>query len=261
MARTWVTGDLHGGDDFGDIQAWLALRGDEVQSDDRLLILGDFGLVWGKRTHKQHDLLRRLNDRRWGDTLWVDGNHEDFDQIEAWPTEEWHGGLVQRVPGFPHVIHLMRGEVYDMGDEGLWFSMGGARSVDRAWRAPHESWWPQEVPSQAEREHAIASLDAVGWEVDYVLTHDCPAGLVPRAVPMAGQLDGPPWPYEHERWLQFLDDHMAYRRWYLGHFHQDGDLDDWHTLLYHQTIPLGESLGAAPAPDVVQDRFGFWHRA
>ncbi len=245
---TWVTGDLHGAIDFRDVDAWLEECGSEVAPDDWLLILGDFGLVWGERTDEERGLLARLEGCGaggpcWAGTLWIDGNHENFDQIETWPTEEWHGGRVQRVPGFPGVIHLMRGEVYDMGPEGRWFCMGGARSTDKAWRTPHRSWWPQEVPSADEREHAEASLDAVGWQVDYVFTHDCPAGCLRAALPSEFAARVPAIGDKNERWLQYIDKRLTYRRWYLGHFHADRDLDGRHTLLYHRTVRLGESLG------------------
>ena len=66
----------------------------------------------------------------------------------------------------------MRGEVYDLGGETV-FSFGGATSVDKDWRVPGESWWPEEVSCEEEIEHARATLAAHGWKVDYVVTHTC----------------------------------------------------------------------------------------
>ena len=43
------------------------------------------------------------------------------------PVEDWHGGTVQRVR--PSVIHLMRGQVYDIAGKRF-FTMGGASSRD-----------------------------------------------------------------------------------------------------------------------------------
>ena len=31
-------------------------------------------------------------------TLFVDGNHENFDRLYEYPVEEWHGGKVHKAP-------------------------------------------------------------------------------------------------------------------------------------------------------------------
>ena len=43
-------------------------------------------------------------------TLFVDGNHENFDRLYAYPVEEWKGGKIHRIR--PSVIHLMHGQVF-----------------------------------------------------------------------------------------------------------------------------------------------------
>ena len=37
----------------------------------------------------------------------------------------------------------------------------------------HRSWWKEELPNEEEYQTARASLDSVGWEVDYIITHCC----------------------------------------------------------------------------------------
>lgn len=58
---------------------------------------------------------------------------------------EWNGGLVHEVR--PHVLHLMRGEVFDIGGLTV-LAMGGAASNDRQYRKEGMSWWPEEMPSE-----------------------------------------------------------------------------------------------------------------
>ena len=39
---------------------------------------------------------------------------------------------------------------------------------------------------------------------------------------------------------------MTYKRWYFGHYHSDGDIEDAHgglTLLYRDILRLGERVG------------------
>lgn len=57
-------------------------------------------------------------------TLWIDGNHENFDLLKKQKITKWHGGNIQRIQ--PSVIHLMRGQIYEL--EGLKiFTFGGAK--------------------------------------------------------------------------------------------------------------------------------------
>lgn len=55
--------------------------------------------------------------------------------------------------------------------------MGGAASHDKQWRREGKTWWPEEMPSESEMEYCRASLDRVGWKVDYVVTHEAPVDL------------------------------------------------------------------------------------
>ena len=60
-------------------------------------------------------------------TLFVDGNHENFERLYRYPVEEWHGGKIHKIRD--SVIHLMRGETYDI-DNKKFFVFGGAKSHD-----------------------------------------------------------------------------------------------------------------------------------
>ncbi len=41
--------------------------------------------------------------------LFLDGNHECFHEIFAYPEEMWNGGRIRRIR--PNALHLMRGQV------------------------------------------------------------------------------------------------------------------------------------------------------
>ena len=45
------------------------------------------------------------------------------------------------------------------------------------YRINHISWWAQELPSDEEYAEARHSLDSVGWEVDYIITHCAPTSI------------------------------------------------------------------------------------
>ena len=114
-----------------------------------------------------------LEDRSFT-TLFVSGNHENYDLLRSYPTSVWHGGLVQ--PIRPSVLLLMRGQLYEICGKKV-FTMGGASSHDirdgilepddpnyerklrqlnaagALYRINHRSWWKKELPSAVSYTH------------------------------------------------------------------------------------------------------------
>lgn len=239
----YVTGDIHGWLDIGKLTPDRWPVGQTLRKCDYLVICGDFGLVWSNPpTLEERFFLDWLDNRPWT-TLFVDGNHENYDLLDSFPTSEWRGGKVARVPGTKHILHLRRGQVYEMGKFGRWFCMGGAPSHDVAGRVEGTSWWAREMPSQEEYDEAWSNLERVGWQVDYVFTHEVPRKLRRHAMvrhydPSREQDD------ELTAFLQRVDDRLDKGRlkvWYAGHYHDDMMLrDKQHVELYNHVVELGE---------------------
>ena len=167
-----------------------------LNRDDRVIVTDDFGGIWPGEQADRHKL-------DWQDkpftTLFMDGNHENFDLLNAYPEQEWHGGRVHVVR--PHILHLMCGQIFDIGGR-TFFTMGGAASHDiedgildmkasdfraryihlllagrRRFRIIGKSWWPEELPSDEEYAAALDTLERAGWKADYVITHRAPTAL------------------------------------------------------------------------------------
>ena len=240
----YLTGDTH---NMYDIDKLVEFDERGMGRDDYVIILGDFGFVWTPECEFDSEHPERydawLDDQGWLDwfearpytTLWIDGNHENFDLLETYPVSEWHGGRVQRI--CEHVLRLMRGEVFDI-DGRTFFAMGGARSTDKARRTEGESWWPQEVPNDDERAYAERTLSEHGWSVDYVLTHAAPSSAL-------REID-PDWPFilvsdDYTDWLQTIADRLDFKRWFHGHYHVDRWWDATFTGLYNEIFDLDDT--------------------
>lgn len=240
---TFITGDIHGSIDISRLTPNHWPQGQCLRRCDYLVICGDFGLVWSETPPvEDRYFLGWLNDQPWT-TLFVDGNHENHDLLDGFEVSEWHGGKVHVLPGYRNLIHLMRGQVFDMVQEGLWFTMGGAWTRDACFRIPGDGWWPRELPSEAEYDEARRNLEAARWSVNYVITHECPRSRRPLAMPGWYSPDFDP----DDGLSGFLDevdkrlDHRRLKCWYSGHYHADCLLgDSQHAMLFQQIIPLGE---------------------
>ena len=99
----FITGDTHG--DFTRFKKDIFYEQAELTKDDCVIIAGDFGGIWDGSRQERH-WLDWLEAKPFT-TLFVSGNHENFDLLAEFPTEDWHGGKVQHIR--PSVIHLLRG--------------------------------------------------------------------------------------------------------------------------------------------------------
>ncbi|MBQ9097967.1 MAG: metallophosphoesterase [Clostridia bacterium] len=226
----YVTGDTHGTYDFDKLVRFAA-HTPQLTKADFVIIAGDFGGVWYDKT-----LDRDLTpyEELPFTVLFVDGNHENFDLLNSFPVEMWQGGKIHRVR--PHVIHLMRGQIFELEGNRI-FTFGGGTSIDRYMRRERISWWPQEIPSYEEFDEAVANLKAHGHRVDYVITHSCDEKALYS--PLLGTVSKSMTVYPENQMLMEFERTIQYRHWYFGHYHVDGYVTDRKTALYHDILPLG----------------------
>lgn len=86
---TYVTGDVHGDIDIGKLTSRIWPEGLGLGEDDRIVICGDFGLAWSDPPAASDEWwLDWLEGKPWGETLFVDGNHENHDLLDAMPVSE-----------------------------------------------------------------------------------------------------------------------------------------------------------------------------
>lgn len=255
MAQTYLTGDIHGYADLLESRLDADFPGLRPSEDDVLLILGDAGVVWdtgpdaaaeGVLDPLDAEAVSEL-ERTWpGYILFLDGNHENHDALRRLPKRSLFGATVGVVSG--RVFHLRRGCVYGLpagGDRhASCFVLGGAWSIDWGMRTPGIDWWATEIPSRKELDRAWTALAGEKWSVDYVLTHECPTPCRERAI-----WRSPFGPVSHrDQLMDFLDeveDRVNFERWYFGHYHEDIDIDDSHTLLFERVVRLGDALGTS----------------
>ena len=112
----FITGDTHGQHDFAKLLLF-AHQYPKLTKQDCLIVAGDFGAVWYAKTLEED--LRPYEELPFT-VLFVDGNHENFDLLDAYPVEEWKGGKVHFIK--PNIIHLMRGQVFEIEEKRIFTS-------------------------------------------------------------------------------------------------------------------------------------------
>ena len=226
----YVTGDTHANIDLKKLKVFKDKN--ILGENDFLIICGDFGGVW-YNNWRDDSVLDFYKECPWT-TLFVDGNHENHDALDAMPVEFWNGGKVHKLND--NLIHLMRGQVFLIDGYKI-FTFGGAQSHDMWCRKEGESWWAREMPSDEEYEEGFRNLEKAGNEVDYVITH-CAPDKVQNSLGFAYRH------YQHNKltnYLEIVRQTIKFKAWYFGHYHTDNDLGKFH-ILYDDIIELGDRI-------------------
>ena len=248
----YITGDCHG--NFERFNTSIFPEQNEMTKDDYVIICGDFGGVWNKdEESKTETMILDWLDCKSFTTLFVSGNHENFDRLMTYPVEEWHGGKIQKIR--PSVIHLMRGQIYELEGKKI-FTFGGASShdidggilelddpdfkkkkkeLDRGWkpyRINHLSWWKEELPSEEEMEEGRINLKKHNNAVDFIVTHCASSSTV--ALLSHGM-------YKPDMLTDYLEEirqTMKFKKWFFGHYHDNRNVNAEEILLWEQIIRI-----------------------
>ena len=244
----YVTGDCHG--NYRRFATEIFPEQKEMSKDDYVIICGDFG-YWDES--KEQKYWMKWLDSKPFTTLWIDGNHENFDLLKKQKAVKWHGGNVQFIQ--PSVIHLMRGQIYEL--EGLKiFTFGGAKSHDisggiletsdprfrakrkksdknqELYRINNVSWWNEELPEEEELAEGLRNVIQNNWSMDYIISHCCSTSTQEKIADRTYQPD------ILTRYFEKIKEMCRYRKWFFGHYHDNMNVNSKEVLLYDQIIRI-----------------------
>lgn len=230
----FLTGDTHG--DFKRFSSTNFPEGKELTKDDYVIVLGDFGLIWDIQSSKNEMYWSKwLNNKPWT-TLFIDGNHENFDRLFSPEFEEvpMFDSYVKQISD--SIFYLQRGHIYNIDGNSI-LALGGAMSIDKQFRQSHITWWAQETLSYAEIETTFNNLSKVDNKVDYILTHTSDNKTINEFVGVSKSI----YVDAVANYLDVLFNIVDYKHNYFGHMHP---VDIWkssdnkHTCLYQHIIKL-----------------------
>lgn len=247
--QIYITGDCHG--DFRRLNREIFPEQKEMDKEDYVILCGDAGIVWAD--DKETKYWQQWLDDKTFTTLFVDGNHENFDLLGRYPVEVWKGGKIHKIRG--SVFHLMRGQIFELAGKKI-FTFGGARSHDieggilepddknrrlrekqlrrqnLSYRINHLNWWKEEMASEEEFLEGWENLEKHNRTIDYVITHCCAASTQQELGEMAYQSDA------LTDYLEQIKRKCAYKKWFFGHYHQNKNVSEKEILLYEQIIRI-----------------------
>lgn len=243
----YITGDTHGNAlERLSFQEFPESRTFRYEDRDKIfvLVLGDFGVIWHGGKEEKY-ILEWLEDRPFT-TLFIDGNHENFTRLYQYPIENWRGGKVHRIS--PSVLHLMRGQVFEIGARKI-FAFGGAACHDaedgildpnaedylprkkdlirrgrRYYRTLGVNYWKEELPDDKELQEGLENLEKHNNYVDYIITH-CASTSIQEYVT---ENDTQYTENILTAYFEELRKNIRCSRWLFGHYHIDTPCISYH---------------------------------
>lgn len=241
----YITGDCH-----GDFSKLLNNKFSNLTKDDYIIICGDFGAIWSydgpNKIEKQ--ILKELTNANFT-TLFVDGNHENFDRLYKYPVINWNGGKVHKITN--SVYHLMRGEIYTLDNKKI-FAFGGASSHDikdgilnideeermyeynkrhASYRIRNYDWWDLELPTKEEMDNGLNNLKKYNYKVDYIISHCCPNSIQTFINKY----------YTYDKLTSYFEEiknNVEFKKWYFGHYHMNIPILDKYECLYDDIVEI-----------------------
>lgn len=232
MGRVFITGDTHGGEDYGfrkfNVKHFPEQKA--LTKDDVVIITGDFGLIWDNNPdNKSEKHWLKWFDKKPFTLLIIDGNHENHTRFDNLPVVEKFGAPVGKVNN--SIFHLKRGYVYTINGM-TFFAFGGGNSIDKERRTPNISWWDREIPNYMEMKRGLDNLDAISNNVDFIVAHECPTSIITQMISHHVE------PYNLTEYLQEVVDKNDFVQYFFGHHHQNKRIGEKYMCLYDKIVEI-----------------------
>lgn len=224
----FVTGDVH-----GDTERLSKTELSMLNTNDTLIICGDFGFIWND-SQKESQFLNKLEKRKYN-ICFVDGTHENFSSLNNYPVIIWNGGRVHKIRN--NVFHLMRGQVFEIEKKKI-FTMGGGEDPELDLQENDDLTERKEIPSSQEMLTGVSNLEKNGYKIDYIITHEPPSKIrdflllsnnkTLRVTALSAYFDE-------------LSQQTEFSKWYFGSLHIDKFISSTYAALFKNIVSIDDS--------------------
>lgn len=232
---------------LGDVHAESPLMRDFLNSEEKYCLqLGDFGFIFKYNDWKWNKFLNHFEKNYPNKMIFtVLGNHENYDSIEKMPIKDIFGARCRKIRS--NVYAVERGEILSIEELNI-LCIGGADSIDKAWRQDGVSWWVQEKISDADVEKTINK--GLTCPFDMICSHAMPAFFMLQNFTPCFQT-GSEFSLE-KIYCDIEDNGRHIPLWIGGHVHNSIDMMYNDTLF--RSLDIGEKI-IYHKNDSIEDKF------
>lgn len=232
---------------LGDVHAESPLMRDFLNSEEKYCLqLGDFGFIFKYNDWKWNRFLNHFEKNYPNKMIFtVLGNHENYDSIEKMPVKDMFGARCRKIRS--NVYAVERGEILSI--EGLnILCIGGADSIDKAWRQDGISWWTQEKISDVDVKKTVEK--GLTCSFDMICSHAMPAFFMLQNFTPCFQTDSE---FSLEKIYCDIENNGGHiPLWIGGHVHNSIDMTYNDTLF--RSLDIGEKI-IYHKNDSIEDKF------
>jgi len=171
---------------------------------DNSTVLGDTIIKHDKVVRKKWFLNGIKNPKT--PIFWCDGNHEDHESLNNLTNQH---GYTNPIEVLPNVFYMPRASIIKTTKGFTILFIGGANSIDAAWRTPGHDWFHNETISLGDVERLPNT------QIDIVISHTCPHEFTLKK----DFYDGAKFKDPSMDALSLVLDKYKPKKWYFGHFH------------------------------------------
>ena len=244
-----ITGDKHGSvGEFKDVINQI----DNPAEDDVIIVCGDASLEYGKYDMSSCKKAMAKFPGKW---LILRGNHDcrywrkhtinipdGLAPCAGWNFSEEFGEITLYQKKYPNIHYIDDiGGIYTVDGYNILF-VPGAYSVDRAYRLvnrlPYEF---EEELSLDEFQNLRKLVLANKNNIDFLVAHTCPKAVESKLEYLfMANIDQSSVSKRTEKWLDIFRNDIGDRlkHTFFGHMHDDKEIDEKTTMLYHKIIRL-----------------------
>jgi DNA repair exonuclease SbcCD nuclease subunit len=240
MSKIFCTGDTHIPIDIRKLNSKFFPEGNTLTKDDYVIVCGDFGLLWEAEPDKEELRWKNWLELKPWTTLFIDGNHENFNRLNDLEIIDKFGGKVGKVSD--SIFHLRRGECYEIDNKKI-LTIGGATSTDKEFRKDQISWWKEEELNQNEINKVLDTI-LEHDKFDIVLSHTVPIEIINEYMEYFNMYSGRQ-DCSVSKLLQHVYENINFDKWYAGHMHPvyawESSNDNRIAILYDAVIKVWDS--------------------
>lgn len=243
----YITGDIHG--NASNIRNVIS-QIKNPSKEDFIIVAGDAGFEYEQYIMGQAKKAARKFPGTW---IVLRGNHDsrywNHKGDQGWEIINYLGCDYLHQMKYPNIWYLPdEGCIYRLGDFNIMF-IPGAYSVDKWYRLrSNYPWNPYEQLSAKEQNDLdllmVEWVDS-GFDIDFVVGHTFPSKMERYYSDLFMEgLNQATVDKSMESWLnymsQFYETIPSFKHYFGGHFHDDRQLNDKYTMLYHNVKNLAD---------------------
>lgn len=243
----YITGDIHG--NASNVRNIIS-QIKNPSKEDFIIVAGDAGFEYEQYIMGQAKKAARKFPGTW---IVLRGNHDsrywNHEGDQGWEIITYLGCDYLRQTKYPNIWYLPdQGCIYRLGDFNILF-IPGAYSVDKWYRLrSNYPWNPREqlsIKEQNDLDLLMVEWVDLGFDIDFVVGHTFPSKMEKYYDDLFMEgLNQATIDKSMESWLnhmsQFYETIPSFKHYFGGHFHDDRQLNDKYTMLYHNVENLAD---------------------